>query len=184
MPALLALGELVPALLRFLGKENQAQVADKVVAIGKTLTGTDDPAGIVAAVKANPELLAKFQQMANEVVIAEMHEETVRLAETNATMRAELASGDPYVRRARPTFLYVMALTWGLQALGLTAAIALKPEYGAKLIAALADLTTMWSVALAVVGVYVKTRSDDKKTAAGAPPPTALESITGVFARR
>lgn len=179
----LALASLVPSVLRFFGKENEAQVADKVVAAGKSLTGKEEPGEISEALKANPELLAKFQQMANEIVIAEMQEETKRLAETNATMRAEISSGDPFVRRARPTFLYVMALTWGIQAIGLTAAIVWKPEVGAKLIGSLADLTAMWSVALAVVGVYVKTRSDDKKVAAGRPAPTTLESLTSILKR-
>lgn len=183
-PALIALGAIAPMVLRFLGKDNEADVADKVVAIGKELTGQDDAAKIAEALKASPELAARFQQMANELVIAEMSEETKRLAEVNATMRAELASGDAFVRRCRPFFMYVMAVTWALQILGLSVAIVLEPGRAAPLINAVSDLTTMWSIALAVVGVYVKVRSDDKKTAVGAPAPTALESIAGVLGKR
>jgi hypothetical protein len=183
-PAIFALAALVPSLLRFLGKDNEAAVADKVVEVGKALTGKEEPAAIAEALKANPELLAQFQRMATEVVIAEMNEETKRLAETNATMRAEIASNDPFVRRARPAFLYAMALTWTLQMIGLMVAIALNPQQGAALITAAAGLTAMWSVALAVVGVYVKGRSDEKKVAAGKDAPSMLESIADMVGRK
>lgn len=181
---LLALAQVVPALLRFVGKENEAQVAEKAVAIGEVLTGKQDAGEIVEALKVNPELAAKFQAMANELVLAELQEETKRLEAVNATMRAEYASGDPYVRRSRPTFLYVMAFTWGLQMLGLTVAVALYPERGAELIKAAGELTFMWSVALSMVGVYVKGRSDEKKAAAGQAAPSALESIASIVRRK
>ena len=184
MPALLlALAQLVPSLLHFAGKDNAAAVADKALAIGQQLTGRQQPDEVVAALKASPELLAKFQEMANALAIAELQEETKRLAEVNATMRAESVSGDAYVRRARPTFLYAMAFTWAAQTIGLMVALAWKPDYGVQLLGQAAGLTTMWSVALGVVGVYVKTRSDDKKTAAGKPAPTTLESLSSLFKR-
>ncbi len=103
--------------------------------MARTVTGTDNGADALAAVKANPALALQLQQswLAHEVELS--REETRQLAEINATMRAEAASGDGYVRCWRPTLGYAVALTW---------------------------TATIWGIALGVLGVAVVKRSQDK----------------------
>jgi len=180
---LFGLGQLVPSLLRLAGKDNAAAVADKAVTAAKVLTGKEDPNAAIDAIKANPELLARFQQMANEIVIAELEAETRRLEAVNATMRAEVASADPFVRRARPSFIYAMAVSWSIQMLAISAAIIIDSTSAGTLISAATGLTGMWAVALAVIGVYFKSRSDDKKVAAGMEAPSMLSSIGALMKR-
>ncbi len=174
---ILGLGQFVPGLLRWLNQDGAAEVAEKAVAVGRTLTGKESAEDVIAALKANPQLAVEFQRAGNDLVIAEMENETKRLQAVNETMRAEYSSGDPYVRRARPTFLYAMALTWTIQALGLLLGAIAKPELAAEIIQAAADLTTMWGVALTVVGVAVKSRSDDKARALGFEAPSVFDAL-------
>jgi len=104
-----------------------------------------------------------------------MQEETKRLEAVNETMRAESQSGDPFVRRARPALIWTMAVTWGIQMFCLSAAVLFYPEKAGALIKSIGELTSMWGIALGVIGVYFKARSDDKKTAAGVPAPSMFE---------
>jgi len=184
VPALMALGQLVPGLLRWVGSDKAADVADQAVAVARQVTGADDDNAALAALQSSPELLLQYQQAMNTVLLAQLDAECRQLESVNATMRSEAASADPYVRRARPTFLYAMALTWTAQTLGLIAAVLLQPSLGAALLQAAADLTTLWGIALTVVGVAVKARSDDKARALGQDVPTALQSVSQVFKRR
>jgi hypothetical protein len=184
VPALLALGQLVPSLLRWVGSDKAAAVADQAVAVAQKITGASDADAAVAALQAHPELLVQYQQAVSAVVLAELEADCKQLESVNSTMRAEATSADPYVRRARPTFLYAMALTWTAQTLGLIAAVLLQPTLGAALLQAAADLTTLWGIALTVVGVAVKARSDDKARALGQDVPTALQSVAQIIQRK
>lgn len=183
MGLLTLLGTVAPALLRFAGKENAAAVTERAAAAAQVLTGEAQPERAIDAIRANPELLARFQAMSNEIAIAEMEAETRRLEAQNATIRAEIQSSDPYVRRARPTFLYAIAITWSVQMVGFGAAVVLHPTEAPKILSALGDVAFMWAIALPVVGVYIKVRSDDKKTSSGMPAPSMLQSIAGMLGR-
>lgn len=183
LPLLLELANLVPSLLHLAGKDGAANVVDQGVALAKKLTGQDDQDAALAAIKANPELLTKFQQSMNDVTIAELVAGTERLKATNETMRTEIQSGDWFVRRARPSFIWTMSVTWGIQMLAISWAIIANPDQAGPLITACAGLTSMWAVALAVIGVYFKARSDDKKTAAGKDAPSLLESAAALLKR-
>lgn len=185
MPAFfLALANLLPAILRLGGKDSAAEVVDQGVALAKKLTGQEEPNAALEAVKANPQLLLQFQQTMNDVVIHELDEETKRLQAVNETMRTEINSGDPFVRRARPSFIWSMSITWSIQMLCISAAVVMYPDKAGPLITACAGLTGMWAVALAVIGVYFKARSDDKKLAAGVDAPSMLESLSGMLQKK
>jgi hypothetical protein len=182
-PMLLALGQLVPGLLRWAGSDKAAEVADTAMAVAKQVASTDDDTAALQALQTNPELLVQYHQAINAVLVAQLDADCKQLESVNATMRAEAASADPYVRRARPTFMYAMALTWTLQMLGITLVIVIQPAYAAALLQAAAEMTTLWGIALTVVGVAVKARSDDKARALGQDVPTALQSITQIIKR-
>lgn len=106
-------------------------------------------------------------------------EDTKRIESSHAIIQAELKSDDPYVRRARPTFMYIIAFTWGVQMLTISWAIIFRTAIDVvSIITAVVSLSGMWTIALGVVGVYIKMRSDDKN-----PAPKGL-GIFGAIADR
>lgn len=170
--------EYVPGLARWLAGDRAGDVAQKVIDVAKDVTGAVDPARAMAELQANADAQIKLQQAMAPVVIAEFEAETRRLEAVNATMRAEVASGDKYVARWRPTLGYVVTLVWGAQMLAVSWLILANPEASIGVIAALAGLSVMWSVALAVLGIGVNARSRDKQVAAGQElPPGILGAI-------
>jgi len=173
-----ALTDVVPSLVHAFAGDKAGEVADKTADVVKTITGQSDPQKAVDAIKADPKLQLEFQKAMQPVLLAHFQAETQRLQTVNETMRAEYASKDAYVRRARPTYLYLMAVTWFIQmtafsfVLGYTMIEA--PDKLPQIITALTSifgaLFGLWGIALSVVGVYVKKRSDDKQLAAGKTP--------------
>lgn len=85
------------------------------------------------------------------------------LTEINETMRTELKSEDRYVRRMRPTFGYIMAVTWGAQMIGIAYVIIFDTARAGIVLNAMSALTAIWAVGLSVLGIYVYKRSEDKK---------------------
>ncbi len=91
-----------------------------------------------------------------------LEKEKTLVQEINRSLRAEIESDDAYVRRMRPTFGYIMAITWGAQMLAIAYTILFRPEYAGELISAMASLSAIWGIGLSVLGVYVYKRSQDK----------------------
>ncbi len=161
----LGLAQFVPGLIRWIGgddAEKAAKVADQVVGVARTVTGKAGGEDALAAIKADPALALQLQQawLAHEVELS--REETRQLAEINATMRAESASDDRYVRRWRPTFGYAVALTWTATMLAVSWAVIAEPAQAPNIIAALVNTSPIWGIALGVLGVAVVKRSHDK----------------------
>lgn len=77
------------------------------------------------------------------------------ISEVNQSLRAEVGSDDPYVRRMRPTFGYIMAVTWAAQMLSVAFTILDDPAQAGEVINAMASLSTIWTVGLSVLGIYV-----------------------------
>src|SRR5664279_50399 len=108
----LGLAQFVPGLTRLLMGDKAANVAEKVVSAATTIAGTDNPQQAIEYLQANPGLQLKFQQELNHIVIAELEAETKQLETINTTMRVEAISSDPFVRRWRPFFGYIVSITW------------------------------------------------------------------------
>lgn len=166
--------------------------------IGGALEKVDHPAAQVAAgalkdvgaamdrKEISPEQLAEANRHVERLAEIDADVTKTALTEINATIRAEAQSEDAYTRRWRPTWGYVTAATWALQAVAVVAcmggavyaAIQGRGDVVEKLLtgaAALAGaLSIQWSVALAVLGVAVSKRSDDKAIAAGERPAPGL----------
>lgn len=87
------------------------------------------------------------------------------MKEVNESLRTEVASPDPYVRRMRPTFGYIIAATWGLQMTAVAYMVVADPDRIKTIVDALASLGTIWTVGLSVLGIYVYRRSDEKRSA-------------------
>ena len=178
------LSQFVPSLLRWAGHDNGAAVAEQAVQAAKVVTGKDTVEEQIEALKASPELAAQYQKTMNDVVIAQFQSEAQQLESINATIRAEALSQDKYTSRWRPTMGYCVTVSWTLQMLACTWVIVFKPEMSAQIINALAGLSMIWSVALAVLGVAVMKRSQDKQVAAGFSPVGLIEQIAKGMGRK
>ena len=159
IPALLAKFGL-PVLLSFFGeslKKLKHPVADTAA---KAIEEVDK-------VLKNGEITEEKQAEANrhleEMAKLKAEQHNITLTEINKSLRAEVASNDPYVRRMRPTFGYIVALTWGAQMLSLAYIIVFETNRAGVVIEAMENLGTIWAVGLSVLGIYVYKRSKEKE---------------------
>lgn len=92
-----------------------------------------------------------------------LQEYEVNLSEINKTIRTEIASQDKYVRRMRPTFGYIVALSWAAQMFGIAYIIIFDTARAGIILTAMSHLSTIWGIGLSVLGIYVYKRSEDKQ---------------------
>jgi len=130
--------------------------------------------------RVTPEAIAEANRHIEAMAELDSGDYRTALTEVNATARAEVASNDPYVRRMRPTFGYIIAITFGLQMLAVSYAVVFDPSRAGALISSLSDLTALWGVGLSVLGVYVYRRSGEKLAAATETP---VSGAAGLVAR-
>ncbi len=97
------------------------------------------------------------------VKVKELELEQEKFLQVNETYRSEVASSDPYVRRMRPTFGYIMAATWAAQMLSIAYVVIVTPDVAGHVIEAFGALSMIWSVGLSVLGIYVYNRSQEKR---------------------
>lgn len=190
IPLALGLAQFAPSIARWVAGDRAGEVAQQVVDVANTVTG--NAADPIAALRANPELQAQFVQQWTQLELALFQEETRRLQEVAATMRAEASSSDPYVRQWRPYWGYTAARVWMIEGLAIVGAVAGatacallgRPDDAVALLSGLAQLmdalSESWSVALMVLGVAVYARTRDKKGASGVPMP-GLAGVLGQF---
>ncbi len=112
----------------------------------------------------SPEQLAEANRHTEKMAELEIEDYKSSLLEINKSLRAEVASSDKYVRRMRPTFGYLMALTWGAQMFGIAYVIIFNTDKAGVVMAAMGNLSAIWAVGLSVLGIYVYRRSDEKNT--------------------
>lgn len=172
----LGLASVAPTIVRWItGSDKAEAVANQVLGVAQSLTGKGTPQDAVNALLSDPEARGKFLETWKEIELGLYQAETQRLAEVNSTIRAEIASGDPFVRRARSAFLWAMAGTWTLQgaalAFAVVASVSMSPESRKALYEGMAEfanaMSDHWLYALAVTGVAVWARTTDKQTATG-----------------
>ena len=114
-----------------------------------------------------PEAVAEANRHVEKMAELDSADFQTALREVNQTARTEAASEDGYVRRMRPTFGYVMAVTWGIQMIALAYVIVTDPAQAGTVVTAMGSLGTIWSVGLGVLGIYVYKRSDEKRLSSG-----------------
>jgi hypothetical protein len=68
-----------------------------------------------------------------------------------------------FSRLMRPTFGYIVAISWGVQMLAVAFVILFKTDEAAPIINAMESLSTTWAVGLSVLGIYVYRRRESKK---------------------
>ena len=111
----------------------------------------------------SPEQLSEANRHTEKMAQLEIENYQANLSEINQSLRAEVASDDAYVRRMRPTFGYLMAFTWGAQMFGIAYIIMFDTDKAGAVMAAMGNLSAIWTVGLSVLGIYVYKRSEDKK---------------------
>lgn len=178
---------MLPALLAQIG------IPLLVKAVGSALSTSSNPAAKIAG-----EALGKLDDeittgslAGDDLKEVNRHLETLTgleadidktwLEQVNSTIRAEATSDDPYVRRMRPTFGYIMALTWAAQMGAIAYVIAIEPDRAAPVISAIASLGTIWTVGLSVLGIYVYKRSSEKQQAMGNAQPGFAQTLINAF---
>ena len=111
----------------------------------------------------SPEQLSELNRHVEKMQELESSERKESIAQINESLRAEVASTDPYVRRMRPTFGYIIAMTWAAQMFAIAYVIVFETNQAALVIEAVQSLGTIWAVGLSVLGIYVYKRSEEKK---------------------
>lgn len=113
--------------------------------------------------KLTQEEVTEANRHAEKMAELEFQNNQAELTEINTTMRQELASEDKYIRRMRPTFGYIMALSWFAQMLGIAYIIVFDTTKSVIVLNAMSSLSMIWTIGLSVLGIYVYKRSDEKK---------------------
>jgi Holin of 3TMs, for gene-transfer release len=186
-----------------------SELAKQVIALGAPMLGTalGGPLGgaagrilaeVVGAASVTPEAVGKAlptcgpdkiaQAESNwaEAIRAEAEAQRGAIAETQATIRAELISEDPLQRWWRP--LYAFELT--LECAALWAVLVHEFWVGNMttinaLIGATGLLVSYWGFRFGVLGVYVSGRTREKVSfATGQDVPGALGRLTSVFSKK
>ncbi|MDB2404938.1 holin family protein [Alphaproteobacteria bacterium] len=85
-----------------------------------------------------------------------------KITQINKSIRTEILSQDKFVRRMRPTFGYIMAISWFIQMTIIAISVITSPKTAGEIIRSFAELSMMWSIGLSVLGVYVYKRSGEK----------------------
>jgi hypothetical protein len=91
IPLLTAAASLVPSLARWIGGDKAGDVADKVAGVVTTLTGQADPMQGLEAIKADPAMLAQFQQA---VMAQEVEFYRIDAADRDSARQREIATHD------------------------------------------------------------------------------------------
>ena len=153
------------------------------------LGGNPTPDQIRSAIDADPAgAKSKLLQLQNEhaETMARIEALQVQAQQTGQTMRVEYGSTDPYVRRWRPTWGYVSAGAWAIEALaivtglvgGTVAALEGDTKTATAVLTAMpmiiGSMAALWSIALAVLGVSITQRTKDKAIQAGQTPEPGL----------
>lgn len=146
-----------------------------VTVLKEVLGGIDTPAtkgaakaleqvdGLIKTGGISPEQLKEANRHTEEMARMETEEFRASVEQVNQSLRAEVASTDPYVRRMRPTFGYLMAATWAAQMFGIAYVIIFDTPRAGEVMAAMASLSAIWGVGLSVMGIYVYKRSEEKR---------------------
>lgn len=141
---------------------------------------TPTPAAVQVALRsADPNKLAEAEAEWAQMIRAEAETQRVAISETQATIRAEIASDDPLQRWWRPA--YALELTVECAALWCV----LMHEFwtgDVQIINALANATallvTYWGFRFGVLGVYISGRTREKVCAVtGQDTPGAIERL-------
>ena len=148
-----------------------------------TITPTAVQAALPAA---DPSKLAEAEAQWAEMIRAEAETQRVAIAETLATIRAEIASDDPVQKWWRPAYAFELTL----ECAALWAVLMHEFWTGDiqtinALVNATALLVTYWGFRFGVLGVYISGRTREKLSAAtGQDAPSVLEKLVKAVVKK
>lgn len=155
LPALLAkIG--LPALVSVLSGSLKSLKHPAAQAASKALETLDEA---LTKDEVSLEEIQEANRHVEQLAALESEERKNTISEVNASLRTEAVSD----RRMRPTFGYLMALTWALQMGAIAYVMVFKTAESHLVIESMESLGMIWSVGLSVLGIYVYKRSEDKK---------------------
>lgn len=137
----------------------------------------NNPDALVKLKKLEFENQVELKKIAFQHASLESEERKLSVVQQNATMQAELASNDPWVRRWRPTFGYAVCAAWCLLFFGLAYAMVMHPTQAAELVNSIVALTPLFGIALSVLGISIHKRSVDKQVIAGKEPVSVIAGL-------
>jgi len=147
--------------------------------IASALGVKDTPEAVAQALN-DPQAMIKLRELElnHEKDLQQMYlvAESTNLLAVNETYRSEIASSDWYVRRMRPTFGYLVALTLTLQVSMGCYVVGWEPIAMPAYATFITALNVPMGAALAVLGVYVNGRTKEKAMDAGVVPSEGLVS--------
>lgn len=170
-------GQFLKGSLPILGTALGGPAGGAIGALVSSALGTDaTPEAALAKLQQDPEAILKYKlaelESNKDVLVASLNAQQQMLETVNQTIRNEHNSDDPFVRRWRPFYGYAVATSWAVQMLGFTfmfVYVAITaPEKLTALVGQFAilsgSLISLWGIALAILGVSVHKRSQDKQT--------------------
>jgi hypothetical protein len=165
-----ALAQLAPSIIGLFDSDSVdtvARISKTVSAVARAVTGQDTDDAALDILRADPELLVRYQGEMNTHAASLWAEETRRMRMVNETYRLELKSGDRFVRWMRPTFGYIMAAAFGVTMFSVCKTILFNPQDVAEVVGSVSELTGLFTTGLIVLGVYVHGRSREKTGGVG-----------------
>ena len=144
---------------------------------------------IMLALQTDPQAAVKLAEIESSERIRlrqlTIEAETTKLAEVNKTYRSELRSGDKFVSRMRPMFGYIVIFSIASEMImGLWIVFFGGVSVGDVPPIGMADLVNMieafaipQGIALSVLGIYIKQRSNEKAWLQGIEPRGILSSL-------
>lgn len=175
---------IVPAVLARVGVPVLMEVLSDVLrgsdhpAAGKAADALSDLDQIITAGVIPPEQIEDMNRHIEALAEIKSREIGENIAHVNQTIQAEISSQDQYVRRMRPTFGYLMALTWAAQMFGLAYVMIFRTSEAHLVLEAVESLSMIWTVGLSVLGIYVYKRSEDKKINV---PATSVSAVMDIL---
>ncbi|MBL4830888.1 MAG: hypothetical protein JKY55_13520 [Aliivibrio sp.] len=152
-----------------LGVENTPQAIEQEL--------LNNPDALLALKELEMEHQVELKQLALEHAKLESEERKLALTQQNATMQAELANNDPYVRRWRPTWGYSMCAAWVLLFFGVAFVMVFHPKEAANVMNSVVAMTPLFGIGLAVLGINIHKRSQDKQVSLGVKPLGAINAL-------
>lgn len=183
------LAKVVPSIAGWIGGKDAEEKAEKIVNVASTITGIPDKEHAVQQVLSNPETAQKFTEAVLSWKIQDSQEDTKKLMIVNETMRQELSAGW-WKGGWRPYWGYASGTSWFILVTGImfilytavkesvTDAVTLATAIGTMVM----QMTPLFAIALAVLGVNVYKRSQDKDVAlTGEIPDTWMDKLSGML---
>ena len=155
-PLLLALPALIKGAGDLLGLIDHPAAKTAVAALTDVSTAIDTK-------EISPDQLKDANDHLEAMAQIQSAQEIAEQGENANTTRTEINSEDGYVRRMRPTFGYAMAFSWTVQMLAVSYAMIFNPMLAVQIIASMSQLTGLWGIALAVLGIYTYGRTQEKR---------------------